>query len=227
MIRWLHMGKLSMIPESYVLSYPGNSELWQLLFLSTGPEGLVNVSLVPIGIFCGVMIYGVARELGASPSGAAIPAAITLCCPMIALQMYSTYADIFGTVFVVGAWYWILVLFRNKLASKRQLSCALMAGLCIGLANGAKWSFLAWTAAVVAVAVFFLFAQKLRERALTWKGFGVFCARWSTCLMAGVTITSGFWHFRGIWESGWLLFPFQIEIAGIPIGAGLDFSDFQ
>lgn len=196
-----------------------------MLFASVRSEALLNVSLVPIGALLSLIVYALAREAGAAQRGAGISAALTLVCPIVALQMYSSYVDLFGTTFVLGMLYWIMRLARHSSRAREKHFAVLLVGLCAGLAVGTKLNFIAWVGCLLIVFVVVL----LRDRSL---GRISCIPTISTirCLLVfsgSAAICSGFWFVRNALHTGWFLYPMAFDIAGLRIGKGVSWSTTQ
>ncbi len=221
-MRWLADGALTMYPDALEYCYPSNCEVWQMMFLSTGSEALLNLSLIPAGIVLALGIAGVSRQLGATSRGAALAAVVVLVCPMVAFQMFGTYVDMFGTAFIVASLYYAADTFSATMTTGRVRANALFCGVAAGIAVGAKLSFAPWAATALAAGCVGVTRHGLRAGVL-WSEL----ARTTWRCAAGGMACCGFWLIRSIWHSGSPLFPFQFNIAGIDIGAGRSWDDIQ
>ena len=220
-VRWIRAGQLVMVPGAWQFCSPSNGELWQMFFASTGIERIIEPSLFPIGLLLAAIVAGIARELGASRTGAFICSLFALACPMIGLQMYSSYVDMFGATFVVGSLYWLLRLVRHTPTGRQRIAYGLLSGLSIGVAIGTKFSFAVW-AAVVGICLVIVFLSLWRHDAVSstpiahrqrWI--------WVVAFVLAMPIGSGYWFFRSAYHTGWFLYPMQLRIAGQVVGTGL------
>lgn len=226
-VRWLQSGRLYMVEAIWQYCMPGNCELWQMLFASLGFEPLINVSLVPVGLLLAVIVFGVSTEIGAKPAGAVIATLFVLSCPFVALQIYSTYVDMFGATFVLGAMYWVLRLCRSELHQESKTVCVLLAGLSTGIAIGTKLQFIAW-AGLIALGLFgLLFVKDTGTLALRGPSLWRRGATWGLVFGLAMFVCSGFWFFRNTYHTGWFLYPFQVQLAGWNIGVGFPLHEFN
>lgn len=217
--RWLTEHRLVMLPEVWQLSGPGNGELWQTGFASLGIENFIEPSMAPIGLLLTLVVFGIARQVGAGRAAATVCAALVLASPMVAMQMYSSYVDLFGTTFLLGGLYWVLRLIRIRDDAVSSRRCAWLAGLSLGIALGTKHSFIAWSLPLVAI-----FAAawawpgrqvargKAQQQARRWTLAAVF--------VGGMLVCSGYWYVRATLHTGWPLYPLKLNVAGHDLGAG-------
>ncbi len=211
-VHWLKAGRLSMMPEVFHFCGPGNGEVWTM-FAAAGSERLAELAMIPIGLLLAVVVVGLARELGAGPRGALACVLMAWASPMVALQMYGSYVDLFGATFLLGAIYWILRIARTK----SDLPAASgLAGLSLGIAFGTKLTLVPWVGAVALMFVLAAYSASSdpaggrirRLAAIVWP----FAASLPAC--------SFFWYFRNAWETGWFLYPVKIRLLGMEYGAG-------
>ena len=219
MFEWLHGGRLELVPEVWKFCLPANSELWQMLFASTGIEPLIDLSMAPIGVLLATIVLATALQLGAGSTGARLAALFTLACPIVALQMYSSYTDLFGTTFLMGGLYWLIRLARSTPQPRQRIACAALAGLSLGVAVGTKFQFLAWTACLLLLAAIIFVVQIRMDR--TGNTAPPALRLWPLALLATLPLAATFWYFRSYYHTGWPLYPLQVRIAGHVFGSGV------
>lgn len=213
-VHWLNTGQLSMLPDIFQACGPANGELWQALFVATRIECLIELAMFPIGLFLAAVVAGLARELGARRRGALICSLMVLASPMVALQMYGSYVDMFGTAFLLGSFYWVLRCLRRRTQFQVEAS---LAGLSLGVALGTKGSLLPWVLPVAlafAIAAYFAFRSEAGDK---FRKLGSVLWPFVVCM----PICSAFWYVRNTWETGWPLYPLKLHLFGRDVGAGI------
>lgn len=221
-VRWLRDGQLSMMQGVWQYCLPSNGELWQMFFASTGVEQLIEPGMFPIGLLLALVVAGIARELGATSHSATICSLLALACPIVSLQMYSSYVDMFSVAFLLNSLYWILRLGRRTLDWRETLGTVGLAGLSLGIALGTKPTMTAWAAPVVLGFIAILVGGSVpRPRAAGDRRF----ARWPRRTMIAVFVAaslvcSGYWYFRSAHQTGWPLYPVRLHIGPWTLGSG-------
>ncbi len=211
-VHWLKAGELSMMPDVFHFCGPGNGELWTLFALA-GSERLAELAMIPIGLLLAITVAGLARELRAGVRGAATCALLALASPMVALQMYGSYVDLFGATFLLGSIYWVLRIARRRGDLR---TAAGLAGLSLGIAFGTKLILVPWVAVVVLMFVLAAHSASSVEPAGRLRKLATMLWPFAAC----VPICSFFWYFRNAWETGWLLYPVKLRLLGVEFGAG-------
>jgi len=216
-VQWLRAGRLDMDPAVSEFSSTGNGEVWQMLFASLRVEPLIEVSFIPLIALLAIVLWATARELGATHTGATVAAALALGCPLIALQAYSSYTDVFGTVFLLGALYWAVRFARATAVEAARWRYALLIGLCGGIAVGTKLSFGLWLAPILLALAAMLLRDVLGGARPVRRAARLCVLALVLALPVGVT----FWWVRATHRTGWPLYPTQITVAGVQIGRGM------
>ncbi len=209
-VRWVRDGRLSVIREIWQYCCPSNGELWLSLFAAARMESWIEPAMLPLGMLTALCTAGIARELGATVRGASVAGLLVLVSPMFALQMYSSYVDLFAAAFLTGSLYWVLRAARPGQAPGAVMGAALLAGLALGLSLGSKIGMIAWSAPVVLA----MFAVLLRLRG------GELRARVLVAFVAGSMVCSSYWYARSAYEMGWFLHPICVRLGGWTFGVG-------
>lgn len=224
-VRWMRQGRLFQffheVPE---YCHPSNCELWQWLPASTGRENLIEAAMLPLGLLLGLTAFVLAREFGARRLGAWAVALLVLSCPMIAMQTYSSYVDVFGAAFTFGCFLWTLRCFRAG-TRREEAVYAVLAGLSGGIALGTKLTNLVWIAGIV---VLFVGLRAWRG----WRGprpahAGVGVVAMGLLFTTGAMVCSVAWYMRNTAHTGWPLYPLQVPMGGVSTGGGFGWQDVQ
>jgi hypothetical protein len=224
-VQWLDADQLSLWPGLWNRCMPANCELWQFFFTSLRVEPLIELALVPIGLLLALIVAGMARRLGSNLQGATIAAVFALLVPMVALQMYSAYVDMFGSAFLMGGLYWLMFASSNG-RDRRGRTCAVgLAGLSTGVAAGTKLGFLSWSALIFAMLVIAMIWQ-MRSRRSNMAYSAVSLGRMSLVFLSAALLGGGFWYLRNYYHTGWPLYPMQLKIAGHTLGSFMPLNLF-
>ncbi|MBV9309949.1 MAG: glycosyltransferase family 39 protein [Solirubrobacterales bacterium] len=153
----------------------------------------------------GATVYGIARELRATRSTAAVFAAMFANLPMNGLDLENSLPDPVGlATFAAG------LLFLVRHARTKRTSDLVMAGLGLGFAAGTKWYF---TSSVAALAVLWLLLSLVGGRPLAVaRGRREVLARWAR-LASVAALAAGFWLIRNLVQTG---DPFYPVLSGAP-----------
>lgn len=219
LVRWLQTGRLGIIWDVDIFNMPGGGELWQMFFASLRFEPLIELAFMPLGLLLGLTVAAIARELGATPAAAMPAGLLALVCPMVAAQMFGSYVDLFGTSFILAAFYWLIRSRRRESSRKLLTTHLLLSGLSMGLAIGARMLLLPWAAGI---SLAFVLLAMMRSRR-TGGSQSALKAAARTVLLLALTIcaTGGFWYVRNLSQTGQLLYPIRFRMAGLTIGSGL------
>ena len=219
MLRWLAEGRLFMIPAEMRYSMPGNCEVWQMLFVSTRFEPVFEISLVPIGLLCAITIYAISRTLGAGRAASVIASCFAMACPIVALQVYSSYVDLFGSAFLLGQLFWGIRFCQSVKKQNVRYVYLLLYGVCAGMCIGTKLTFIGWSGLIGIFSVILLFATLFTDRLYKKYNYKNY-AQWVCVVALFAVLCSGFWYVRNMINTGWFLYPLQFQIAGQNFGVG-------
>jgi hypothetical protein len=209
-VRWVQDGRLSVVREVWQYCCPSNGELWLYLFAATGMESSIVPAMIPLGVLTALCTAGVARELGATTRGATVTGVLILASPMLALQMHSSYVDLFSVAFMMASLYWVLRLARCGASARAALSAALLAGLSLGIGLGSKLGMLVWAVPIV-----------LTMLAAVWRAERHVPRLAVVMLFAvGTLVCSSYWYVRSQREMGWFLHPICMQIGPWRLGSG-------
>jgi hypothetical protein len=218
-VRWLQAGRLGIVEGIAPFNLPSNGELWQMLFASLRIEPLIELSFAPVGLLLGLTVAAISREVGATPAGAVVAGSLALVCPMVALQMFGSYVDLFGTTFILGSFYWLIRLWRRGPACRGAGTHLLLSGLGLGLAVGARMALLPW-AVGIAIGFMPLLLWHRKSRAAA-NGSGRSVVLGVMILVLSGCASGGFWYFRNMYQTGQLFYPLRLRLAGLTISSGL------
>ncbi|MGD8451879.1 MAG: hypothetical protein PVJ57_08675 [Phycisphaerae bacterium] len=216
-VRWLAHGRLDIVPGLVHPSTSGNGDVWMMLFAATRVEPLIELSFVPFGPLLALTVVLIARELGARRHGAVTAGLLVLATPMISLQMYSSYVDLFGTTFLAVGVYYLLRMLRAtgyKPVPQGNTRHIVVAGLSLGVAIGTKLPFLVWSGPIVAGLL----------AVLAWRWWHSRQRRVLTLAIVFILMMipgGAFWYLRALCQTGWIFYPVQVTIAGHTFGEGL------
>jgi hypothetical protein len=217
--RWLTAGRLSIEPAIPEFCLSGNGELWLMLFASAGPDSLIELSMLPIGALLAIIVFATGRSLGASRVGAAGATLVALVSPMVALQTYSGYIDLFGATFLAAGLFWTMRLAHRLTDAAPARAEAALAGLCTGVAVGTKLTFVAWGAVLLAALAVF-FARRIgATRPVSARRKPIAPAMLAFAL--ALPAATAFWYARNAAATGWPLYPFTLSIGPWTLGNGV------
>lgn len=219
LFRWLDAGRLSIDPDIPEFCLSGNGELWLLLFAAARVDALIELSMVPIGAMLAIVVFAIARWLGASRVGAVSATLMALVSPMVALQCYSSYIDLFGATFFAASLYWTMMLARRLGESSPARAEGALAGLSLGVAIGTKLTFVAWGAFLIAALAAFVVRRVLATRPVPERRRPIAPALLAFTL--ALPAASAFWYARNTAVTGWPLYPFTLAIGSWTIGNGV------
>lgn len=223
--RWLKVGHLLDMPlDVPQYCHPSNCELWQWLPASAGWEKLIEPSMAPVAVLFALTAYALGREFGIRPLGAWVATLFVLCCPIVALQAYASYVELFGAAFTLGALLWALRCFRSE-DGRAQRVYALLAGLSAGIALGTKLINVVWIAGIAMLFVGMYAWRRWRWPQQARPRPGIVSLVLLFGLGAGVC--SAVWYVRNTVHTGWPLFPFQVRVAGVTLGSGFGWDAAQ
>lgn len=129
----LQGGGIAELPPDvpYLSTYPRNVELLFGLLRALLPDDrLLDLGQLPLGLVGAVAVYGVAREVGAARSSAALAGAAWLSLPAVFLQLPTNYIDVGGAAYYLLASFFLL--------SRTTPATLLAAGAALGLFLGTK-----------------------------------------------------------------------------------------
>ncbi len=194
----------------WISAYPKNSELfvlWNSIFIHR--DTVADLTMLPFGLVGGLGIYAAGRRLGASISGAYIASSVFVFCPVVLIQVKTTYNDILLGVF------WAIALCltlppRNRHTYPGVWATAFVTGLLGGLIWGTKYTGMLYVPALALLLLQWLpETGQIRSNILIFLVFGV-----------GVLLAGGYWYIFNLYTFDNPLWPFQIEIAGTTLFPG-------
>ncbi len=213
--RWMQSGTLDLVPGLLDQTLPENAMMAVLLLAHAGLQRLFDLAHLPCALFCGLLIYALARALGVSRIASSVAAATALSIPLVVFQSVSSYVDLYAAQFWLSSL--LALVWVSRIHDPRRRRVMLfIAGLAAGIALGSKTTFLLlvlWLFAAV------LLAERLRPMPLpnahrryvrSLAIFGVACL-----------LTSGFWFLRATVATGNPLYPLPVKIHGIELFSGI------
>lgn len=200
--RWLQDHALSIVPTPFsdeAQAYaPANGELFFLwLMLPFHGDLLARAGQLPFALLSALILYALARRLGAPPAHAAYPPAFFLLSRSILEQAIGADVDVVcAAMFLASLYLGVLALDSN---ARRDWA---LWGVSLGLFLGSKY------VALVYVPIFLLlaFARGVRVRAL-----------WS---LPGLAAFGAPWYLRNWIAGGSPIYPATLAIGGITIARG-------
>jgi ABC-type molybdate transport system permease subunit len=198
-------------PEKYWHFYfPSNFELWLSCWLFTGRSLLTAIFQIPFLIPVMLLSYSLVRSLGHKSEIAWFSALILAGTPILMFQSTTLMNELFSLPFLIAA-----ILFSVRFLNEEKLSDAFYAGCGLGLAIGAKYSFLTLVISIPLAIVLGLWLKNRNSHVFkTALKFSAFY------LLPGILIPS-VWFIRNWILRGNPLYPFEIELFGMKIYPGI------
>jgi hypothetical protein len=206
--RWIQTGSVWHITELFPLqthgTYPQNAHLVLAgVILPFHNDAFVRELTYPFLPIAAVSVYGIARELRAPVSTAAVFAAMFAAFPTVASDVEAGPLDTIAVAAFAGG-----VLFLVRYARTRRPGELVLAGVGLGLAAGAKWYFSSAVAGLVLIwALWSLAAARSWRRELLRVG----------SLVAIVAGACGFWLIRNLVQAGDPVYPVRLTVFGVKI----------
>lgn len=203
---WIQAHELVLAPFNYHAYYPGNAELFTLWFmLPTRLDAFASLATLFWLLLAAGAVAGLARALGASAAAATFGAAALFACTPFAEQASSFAAvDLAGTALCGAA----LAIAIGAHDGRDLLGRAFYVACLVGLAIGAKISFVPLGLAAIACVLFALVGQSKRT-------FFIALALGAVCLVA----CGSYWYARNLVLTGNPLFPAEVAFFEGPLDA--------
>jgi hypothetical protein len=200
--RWLHAGRLSIVPTPFgdeAPAYaPSNGELFFLwLMLPFHGDLLARIGQLPFYCLIAVTVYALARRAGAPPDRAVYPAAFAMVARPIVEEAVGADVDLVFTAMLLCA----VHLGTIAIESNRRNDW-LIAGAALGLCCGTKFL------ALVYLPVFLFLSYLRRPRT------GVLWA------LPGILLFGLPWYIRNWIVAGSPIYPASLTFARIPVASG-------
>ena len=217
---WSRLGRVAFIeslPDVPFVNGPMGVELTSFLVIRLlGTDRLVdagNLWFWPLAVSAVALL---ASRLGARGPYPWIAGALVATCPVFLGLSATVYVDpgLAAAVMAAVAAGALFALDRPPWART-----ALLFGLALGLAAGAKATGLPYTLLIVGI------AAAARIRATGWTDW----RRWSPLLgyaLGGALLTGGYWYLRNLCVTGNPLYPFQVALGSRVLLPGWDYSYF-
>lgn len=186
-------------------AYPGNWSLYLMLLALPRWEFLLTIAQFPFLLIGGLVVFRLARLLGASTATSWAAVACASTAPLVLIQGVVPYADLFCTAVILAS---VLFLFEPE-GGKGAVA---MAGLSIGLAVGAKSTSLIYALLIGLLACIWF-----------WRQFSLKGALGRVLLFAATALVpSAFWFGQNWSLFGSPVVPFQLKLGGITLFPGKD-----
>jgi len=200
--RWVQDGRIAIIATPFsdpAQAYaPANGEIWfAWLMLPFHGDLVARMGQLPFALMAAVVLYGIARHLGAGVAHAVYPAAFFLLSRPVVEQMVGAHVDL-----ICAAYFLTAIHFGLAAVDRDQRRDWVLCGISVGLFLGTKYLALVY-APVLALLVF---ARGPRRRAL-WAVPGI--------LLFGLP-----WYLRNWIIAGSPLYPSSLSVAGITLARG-------
>jgi hypothetical protein len=236
-IHWARVGNLDFVStpfgEEGAPYFPANGDLWLTwLTVTSGFAEVIKVGQWPFLVIGGVGLYGISREVGASPGPAAIASAIWCCLPLTLRQSSVANVDLIWTAFYFIALFFVLRYrdaARCRVDVRRELW---LAALALGIVLGTKSVALVFAPLLVVPLLWMIWIdspsgspdspvdspldsdstrpaspKKHREiqrlQAVRLQEMGL--------LIIGVGLPWGYWLARNFWMTGNPLYPLDVS----------------
>ncbi len=175
-------------------SLPSNGELPALIALSVGAPSAVAIGNLFAVVLLAASVYLIAWRMTGQTPPSLLAAVVAITLPMVMLQTFELFVDMFGTAFLMAAV--ALLIWRDR----RPLLFTFLAGCAAGIAIGSKPIFWIY-AAIFGVASLGTIWSAKRQR-----------LKAMLLLAGGTTLLSAFWFFRSVEATGNPVYPMQVSL---------------
>ncbi|HET8827652.1 MAG TPA: hypothetical protein VFM77_21105 [Terriglobales bacterium] len=204
--RWLQEGSLA-IPANHVwrFSMPGNAEIGMMVLLSSGWQAAVAFSNWMSLAVVTISTYLLGMWLGGKRRAIAILCMLlVLGLPLLEAQAFSAYVDLLATSGILAAFALLLTSWRN--AEPVPHAIWFLSALACGISIGTKPVYYLYAALFCAFAAVVLWFTRYARKTQVLKAAGL--------VLFGLLLPSFFWFARAAVETGNLLYPMQVKVAG-------------
>ncbi len=228
-LQWMRNQSMDLIFGLTSHSYRNNGMIVASLMLFAKLEPLLTLIHLPKAALLALVIFGLARAVGASGRASVMAACISLSVPMVVFQSFSSYIDLYAAAS------WLSALLALTWAARtprrdRRTGLLILSGLSAGVALGSKETYLLLTPllGVVAVAIAWIpwrsGAGARRDSRTGGRGNSAHVRtpyRNGVVFLLAALACSAFWFCRGAVQAGNPIYPLGVAIGGKEVLPGL------
>lgn len=218
-VKWMHLGSLAFLEESWKFQMPSNGELVLLFSLFSGTDRGASLASLPFGLLAALTVYRIAIRLSHSHNGALLAFIGFATTPIVLYNSFeANIADMFAAAFFLISAYFLSLLLEDAPDTDQpadQLTA--LAGLALGLSIGARYMYAPLLPYMLAVCFWAHLNRLKNPHSLlsAWKP-----AAWATGrFMSFTAIPAAFWYVRNLLQTGNPLHPlhFAINTTGLHV----------
>lgn len=210
--KWMQLGTLAYLEESWKFQMPSNGELVLLFSFYTGSDRVTSFATLPFGILAILAIYRITFRISGSGERAILAAIGFATMPVVLYNMFeANLSDMMAATFFLVSVY-LLVLLITEPFDRRTSSITVvaMSAIAFGLSLGARYIYVPLLPFMLALSAWTVLVHRHKAGASphtwgdTFRSSGIF--------LIFTVIPSGFWYVRNLMRTGNPLHPLHFTL---------------
>ena len=220
--KWLQLGTLAYLEESWKFQMPSNGELILLFSFYTGSDRVTSFATLPFGILAVLTTYRITFRISGSGERAILAAIGFATMPVV---LYNTFeanlSDMLAATFFLVSVYLLVLLITEPFDGRTSpITIVAMSGIAFGLSLGARYIYVPLLPFMLALSAWTILVHRHEAGAAphTWRD----AFRSSGTFLIFAASPSGYWYVRNLMKTGNPLHPlrFTLDSHGLHVVTG-------